>query len=335
MARSRNDLIRPDEWRRSSNVTTQTTSDLLPRPRRARRIIRDSVIAIVGVGVGLGAVAVIQRDDESRTAFLTDKHVSVTKLALPAGGLDASDDNPRQESAAELAPINDPSTALETFLDAEKRDDFGASYALLSADDRQMFSSPAQWEDAHNEMAKITNFGSFQQGGATDNGVTFTVELSLEPRLDTTIGAVAARATGTFTVRQLNPGDWRIAFSDSSLAPHFPDDSGAKEAVISWANARQRCERAEEWEGGLLGNAAEAYAERLCKATTPPSVSDPFPLDRASGTESVLAAFGPEAATWTRVVRVSGPLDLDVITAPLGEKWVVVGVIQTSIGSPS
>jgi hypothetical protein len=44
----------------------------------------------------------------------------------------------------------------------------------------------------------------------------------------------------------------------------------------------------------------------------------------------VLAAFGPEASIWARVVRVSGPIDLDVFTAPLGEEWVVVGVVQTS-----
>ncbi len=133
-------------------------------------------------------------------------------------------------------------------------------------------------------------------------------------------------------VRLEGSSDWRVAFSASSLIPRYPDAGGARTAVVAWAEARQRCERGAPWEGGLLGVAAEAHASRLCDTTTPVVAGEPLSLDRAAGTEPVLAAFGPEASIWARVVRVSGPIDLDVITAPLGDEWVVVGVVQTSRG---
>jgi hypothetical protein len=313
-------------------VTTETTPELPPRPRRARRFFRDAAIATVGVAVGLGAVAIAQRDGGNDPAFLTDDHVSVTELPLPAFDPVTLGDRAPVEPTREFAPINDPASALATFLDAEQRDDFERSYALLVAEDQEQFPSRARWEDAHHGLPEVTSFGPVEQAEASDASVTFRVDLALQPRLDETIGVVAASATGSFVARQVGPDDWRIAFSESSLIPHYPDDSGAREAAVTWANARQRCERSTEWEGGLLGDAAEAHAESLCHTTAAVRAGEPVSLDRASGTEPVLAAFGPEASIWARVVRVSGPIDLDVVTAPLGEEWVVVGVIQTSNG---
>lgn len=277
-------------------------------------------------------VAFAQRDGGDDPVFLTDDHVSVAELPLPAVDNRAQGDPAPVESTREFAPINDPTSALTTFLDAEQRNDFERSYALLGAEDRQQFPSHARWEEAHHGMPEVTSFGPVEQTEQSDASATFRVDLALRPRLDETIGVVAARATGTFVARQVGDADWRIAFSESSLTPHYPDDSGAREAAVTWANARQRCERSAEWEGGLLGDAAEAHAESLCDTTAVVSAGEPVSLDRASGTEPVLAAFGPEASIWARVVRLSGPIDLDVVTAPLGEEWVVVGVIQTSNG---
>ena len=41
----------------------------------------------------------------------------------------------------------------------------------------------------------------------------------------------------------------------------------------------------------------------------------------------VTNAFGPAAAQWARVVSLDGPLPLDVVTAPMGDRWLVVGVV--------
>jgi hypothetical protein len=43
-------------------------------------------------------------------------------------------------------------------------------------------------------------------------------------------------------------------------------------------------------------------------------------------TAQVVAAFGPDASSWTRSVALSGPSELSVVTAPYGDRWVVVGV---------
>ena len=44
----------------------------------------------------------------------------------------------------------------------------------------------------------------------------------------------------------------------------------------------------------------------------------------------VLASYGPDAATWARVVRLTGPATIDVVTAPLGDTWVVIGATSSA-----
>ena len=38
-----------------------------------------------------------------------------------------------------------------------------------------------------------------------------------------------------------------------------------------------------------------------------------------------VAAFGPDVLEWARVVPVSGPAQIDVVVAPVGESWLVIG----------
>lgn len=286
---------------------------------------------MLSLGVGVGAVAFVQREDGTDPAFPIDDRASVAELRLPApiGSRDTAT-TPAQSAA--FAPIDDPAEALTTFLEAHQGDDFERSYVLLIDEDREQFPSLARWQAEGHVRAEVTSFGSLEQAERSETSAIFLVDLALRARLDETIGVVPARATGSFVVRRVGEGDWRIAFSESSLTPHYPSDSGAHEAVVVWADARRRCERSAEWEGGLLGVAAEEHAQRLCTTSGPLRVGEPVSLDSASGTEPVLGAFGPEASIWARVVRVSGPIDLDVITAPLGEEWVVVGVVEASNG---
>lgn len=313
-------------------MTTEAPPEKPPRARRARRFLRDTVIAAVSLGVGLAAVSIAQRDGDNDRVIPTDDRASVAELPIPAGE-HAARGGPAGEGdqSADAAPIDDAVRAVTTFLAAERRGDFDASYALLVAEDRERFPSRARWEQAHHEIPEVTSFGPVEQTEATDVRATIRVDLALRPRLDESVGVVAARAAASFVAHNVS-GGWRIAFSESSLTPRYPDATGARSVAVAWANARQRCERRAEWAGGLLGVAAEAYAERLCHTTAAVRAGEPVSLDRASGTEPVLAAFGPEASIWARVVRISGPIDLDVVTAPLGEAWVVVAVLQTSSG---
>jgi hypothetical protein len=313
-------------------VTTDTALETPSRSRRARRFLRDTVIAAVSLGVGLAAVSIAQRDDGNGRVIPTDDRASVAQLPISAGKRPApGGDAGAADQGAEVAPIKDAARAVTSFLDAERRGDFETSYALLVAEDRERFPSRARWDEAHHEIPEVTSFGRVEQTEATAARATTRVDLALRPRLDESVGVVAARASAIFVAHKV-AGGWRIAFSESSLTPRFPDERGARSGALAWAKARQRCERRAEWKGGLLGVAAQAYADTLCHTTAAVRAGEPFSLDRASGTEPVLAAFGPEASIWSRVVRISGPIDLDVVTAPLGEAWVVVAVLQTSSG---
>ena len=52
----------------------------------------------------------------------------------------------------------------------------------------------------------------------------------------------------------------------------------------------------------------------------------PAPLSALTNPAPVVDAYGPGASTFARVVRLSGSATLDVVTAPLGASWVVIGV---------
>ena len=84
----------------------------------------------------------------------------------------------------------------------------------------------------------------------------------------------------------------------------------------------------------MLGVAAEARAAALCETDGEIRVTDPVTLDTVVGVEPVLAAFGPEASVWARVVTVQAPRHLDVVTAPVGDEWVVIGVADSAAPGP-
>jgi hypothetical protein len=41
-----------------------------------------------------------------------------------------------------------------------------------------------------------------------------------------------------------------------------------------------------------------------------------------------VTAFGPETGSWARVVPVTAPVSLRAVVAPIGDEWVVVGVLS-------
>ena len=92
---------------------------------------------------------------------------------------------------------------------------------------------------------------------------------------------------------------------------------------MAWAQARQHCGDGDEYSGSLLGS--PVLGDQLCDVRGDFVAAPPAPLGDTLATE-VVAAFGPDATTWARTVAVSGAAELTVVTAPLGDRWVVVGV---------
>jgi hypothetical protein len=250
--------------------------------------------------------------------------------AIAADGLFAED--PRTTPAVEVAPDAEPPSpaaataddAVRRFLDFEVAREYEESYGLLSAADRAREVSRRSWSAGHADLPEITGY---QISGATAGAdrADVPVELALRPELTPSEGLVAARATAVFSA-VAEDGGWRVAFAETTLAPEYPSPSGAPDAVRDWVHVRRACRAAPEYAGGLIG--AAARADLLCGSEGPVRTGRVRTLPESVQDQPFLAAFGSEVHDWARVVPVASPVRMDVVVAPLGERWLVVGVLQ-------
>lgn len=298
--------------------------------RTVRRLIRDGAIVACCGAVGFAAAA-------------------APRLFETAGGSDGGRANPRI-GLSDLADGRDPATgvasgpsdveppgpaaatpvdAVERFLSAEVRADYATSYGFLSAADRAELGSRSEWEAAHGQIATPTGL---TLGTTRRDGVRAEVEaeLTFEPALDETRGLVPARASAVW-IAIGEDGGWRVARSESRLSPQYPDATGAVSSAQVWAQARVACRTDAEYEGGLVGSNGQVTA--LCNATGPVTTGGVTNLEPGVGVEPFLAAFGPDVLSWARVVPVTSPVPVSVVLAPVGDRWVVVGALDSVPGS--
>lgn len=269
---------------------------------------------VVGLGLGVGGAWLVLRPDPPEAT------PSVERLALP----DAPPPQPAPAAPArqDLLPAEaatTPETAVRGFLTAEALDEFAASYAFLSAGDRETYPTAAVWEAAHADFARVVGFEVEQV--RPDEVVTRT---ALRSGLDPVLGLVPARATGEWKVVEEDEG-WRVAFADSALTPQYPSEEGVAGAVQAWAQARRDCRVEAQYDGALLG--APDLAERLCETGGELALGEPGPLSDGEDTTVLLDAFGPEVFSWARVVPLLAPVPMQVVTAPVGDRWQVIGVL--------
>jgi len=278
--------------------------------RGGRRWLVPTVL-VVGVALGVALAAVTFAPDADRDVTGAPAPTDAPPPTLPA--------RPDALVAAGAAPATGPVAAVEAFLLAESAADFEASWRLLAAEDRQHWSTAATWVAAHEAFAPITGFAV--RGGADGDGLV-PVELQLRAGLDNVLGLVPPRADATFaTVAE--DGGWRVAFTRSTSEPRYADDVGATDAARSWAEARQRCEDAPEY-GNLVG--LTGLADRLCRAEGVVAAGAPTPLPDVDATRFV-SAFGPGVLAWSRAVELQGPAPLRAVLAPVGDQWLVIGVL--------
>lgn len=302
---------------------------------RSRRSLRGLAVVAIGVAVGL-AVALGPR------AF-DDASASREQASLPSGAVPLASLSTRDVAAASAsaeatiastsvaaeppdAPAPSPSDAVTAFLAAEVAGQFDASYGLLSAEDRTQAGGRAPWAARHANLPPLTGFvvGPVVVSG---DEATVTAQLDLRASLDEVVGLVPAHAEGSWvSVRE--DGGWRVAYSRSRLVPQYPSEALAVDAAREWMAARQACGTAAEWSGGLVGSTA--VARRLCDADGAVAVGPAARLTDDANASSLSAAFGPDVYAWARVVPVTEPARLDLIVAPVGERWLVIGVIEAS-----
>lgn len=277
----------------------------------------------------------------SRVAWVVAGLLAGVALTVSIPRLISSDDGASDEvdlaasepadltSDGEIAPGADarsPREAVEGFLTAEAAAQYEASYAFLSASDRQQLHSPAGWVSAHAEvLAPVRDF----QIGEVDEGdgdqATVRSRVSFRPSLDLVAGLVPGQADVSWSVVHDQDGTWGVDIESTVVEPIYPSDAAAPDAVRSWAQSRQECKTDGQRAGALVGSPAQA--ESLCGTDGTIEVGPVEPLPEFESGPFV-TAFGPETQSWARVVPVTAPVALRAVVAPVGDEWVVVGVLS-------
>jgi hypothetical protein len=303
---------------------------------RSRRWTRGLAVVALGAAVGI-AVAVGPRAFDTASGADAGRTPSG---AVPLGSLSTrqvADATAAAGADLAAAPVPDapaapaPSAraAIEGFLAAEVAEQYDASYGFLSASDRSRVGGRAEWLSNHANLPAIARFTVESVVESADEASVVTTT-DLRASLDEIIGLVPAHARGIWiTVRE--DGGWRVAYTRSRLEPQYPDPSLATTAAREWVTARQECRVAAEWSGGVLG--PDAIAKRICRAPGPVTVGAAAELFDDAGIEAVTAAFGPDVYAWARVVPVTAPARLDLVLAPVGERWLVIGIRKASPGT--
>ena len=284
----------------------------------------------LGLGVAFGFHVLTDREPDATVAGANVRGALAHALASQGGASDDSAVLPTSQTDAAGsadapdAPASSPDDAVRRFLDFEVARDYDASYGLLSADDRAQAASRAGWSAAHADLPAITGYALGPAEVASDRA-DVPADVRLRAALTPSAGLVPARASARFSA-VAEDGGWRVAFDESTITPRFLPDARAPEAVRTWARTRAECHRAREYVAGLIGAPARAVA--LCHADGPIRTGPPRRLPDTAQDQPFLAAFGGEVHEWARVVRLESPVRMDVVVAPVGEQWLVVGVLQ-------
>lgn len=308
-------------------------------------------IGVVMVAVTLATAAGCRSDDGAGAGAAAGADAGAATAGRPSDGAASAAATPTPPktlpTSVPRAPITivaappapDPATAVGTFVRAEVERDAGQAWSMLSAADRLRYPNPAMWQTEHRQIPQLT--GATLTGAATPVTVAGTLsaafdlggDVSFVPTLDTTKGLVPARAAATWRVVREN-GGWRVSYSESRFSAQYPDDEDATTAATSWARARQQCrptgDEADRTEvvGGVVG--ISGLADRLCGTTgdiVANGIAQPIVTTDAT---AVIAAFGPGAAEWARVVSLGGPAPQRVVLGPLGDRWIAIGVLEPS-----
>lgn len=281
-----------------------------PRRRRAAAIV---VAVVGGLALGIGLTLALTKDGDQASG-----PVDPVPVTPPA----AAQDNGTGPGTS----VATPRAAVEGFLEAEIEGDLAASFGFLSTEARSGFGSPAGWVAAHPDiLPPVTGYEireADEPSGEVDRAQVVT-EVRFVPGLDEVRGLVTERATVTWaTVAE--DGSWSIDLASTTVEPIYLPDESASAAVVAWAEAHQACEPAPTWGGSLRGS--PALAERLCGQEGRVEVQPPSPLTSVDS-GPFLAAFGPRVGDWARVVAVTAPVELRAVVAPIGQEWLVIGVL--------
>ena len=239
---------------------------------------------------------------------------------------------PVAPSPTELDPAQAPAPAsvdgsARTFLDAVVKRDAATAFRLLAKKDRNFFGSPEQFG------ASLSRAAPWLDAQFTASGSTVVATVQRTPELDDALGLITSDTTITLpTVEEDSVWhiDWRnrVVSAEPTLS-----DALATGDVMRWAKARQACRPVPglEHETGLAGVAG--FAPALCGAKGAVSVGDVTSLEELEDPGLFIDAFGGDVLRWGRVVTLRAPIDMRVVVAPVGDRWIVIGLDRPESGS--
>jgi hypothetical protein len=299
-------------------------------PARSRSTRLVAAGAVVGLLVGIGAF-VVPRMFGSAAArpYALDHERSIAAFPRGVGGHSAASGATTTTAPLEFSTVKTPTPldGLRRFLDARVAGDDDGAWRVVSDRDHRQFPDAVDWEDANGVLPRVTGYTLGRPQVAGDRAeVPGTV--SYEPMLDEIAGNVPATADATWVVVR-ERGNWHVVLAESESRARRPAGAGAEDAARVWAVARERCTTAAQWRGELLGD-ADDRVDALCHAKAAVTVGRARELDDTDSAEPFLAAFGGDVFSWARVVPLTSPEHLDLVLAPIGDHWSVVGAIASS-----
>lgn len=278
------------------------------------------------VGVGLVAVALaagtlafggLGGDDPAGPA---PRAPSRNATPIPA----ADGDNDAVMATTPIEPQRPAATAeaaVVAYLDAETDGRFDDSFALLSSEDRSDIGRPDVWREQHSVSPRVTFYSIVSEPGRP-----IVTEATFEPRVDETVGVIAGSARITWATVE-EAGGFVIDRTGTKVESHYPDEATAGAGVSKWLRRIEADDPPVGYVGSLLGQ--PDLVDEIIAATGTFTPGKVIELDRWDTPEVITNAFGPDAAVWSRVVHVTGPVEFDAVVAPFGDEWVVVGVVAT------
>jgi hypothetical protein len=275
------------------------------------------VALVVGLVLGLGAAWLLGRSDAGGDGGAT------AAAATPAAGASAGDEAdlaaslPDPDPLVDIAEATTAEAGLRGFLAAEAAGDWEASWAFLT---------PAQQEVAYPTAARYrVDEVVVDEAAGTATARTLT---AFDPVIDPVLGLVAARGRTAWSLERAEDGTWRVDPSGTVNTPLYPEPAAAVDAARRWVDARVACEDAGDLEAGSVVG-SPALADGLC-AEDQPAVVDLGPvgaLADSAAASALLSRYGPEVFGWAATVPVAAATPFTAVLGPLGDDWVVVGVL--------
>ncbi len=297
--------------------------------RRFRRFgWRHGAAAVGLLAIGSTAWVVNRGSDKPSYGGQPSKSLSFTLPSREPEAADAADvanvltgASTDSLNARDAAPLPTSVTgSAQVFLDAIVEGDAVTAFPLLAKKDRNFFGSPEQFG------ASLARAAPWLDAQFTTAGSKVVATVQRTPELDDALGLITADSTVTLSAVE-ESGVWHIDWRNriASAEPTL-SDARATGDVLRWAQARQACRPVADLEQatGLTGVAG--FAPALCGAKGAVSVGDVATLEELDDPGLFIDAFGGDVLRWGRVVTLRAPIDMRVVVAPIGDRWVVVGL---------